>query len=378
MPDAFRPLAGRRIVSIAQQLPGPYCGLLLADLGAEVILVEQVAGGDPARVFPALFAAANRGKSSVAVNLKTRAGLEVFRRLAATADVVLEGFRPGVATRLGVDHASVAHPGLVYCSISGFGQDGPRASLPGHDLTYQAWAGALGRDSTGAAVASPLPVADISSALYATVGILAALSDPTGQGAYLDVSMAESVLAFNAVGVLGAQATATDETLNEPAYGVFATTDRPITLSIAHEDHFWRALCDVLGWPDLAGLTGAVRRERSRELRERIGAEIARDDAHHWLEVLGAAGVPCGPVNDAAATLRDELFAGRNAFADIDGKRYPRMPVRRDGAPSAIAAGAAPVLGADTERYLAELGYARDDIDLLAADGIVRMAQVAA
>ena len=289
----------------------------------------------------------------------------------------LEGFRPGVAARLGVDHASIAHPGLVYCSISGFGQDGPRASLPGHDLTYQAWAGALGTDSTGAAVVSPLPVADISSALYATVGILAALSDPTGQGAYLDVSMAESVLAFNAVGVLSAQAAATDETLNEPAYGVFATADRPITLSIAHEDHFWRALCNVLGWPELAGLTGPIRRERSRELRERVGAEIARNGARHWLEVLSAAGVPCGPVNDAAATLRDDLFAERNAFADIDGKRYPRTPVRRDGAPSA-AAGPAPTLGADTERYLTELGYSRGDVDRLAADGIVRMAQVAA
>lgn len=376
MPEVFHPLAGRRVVSIAQQLPGPYCGLLLADLGAEVILVEQVAGGDPARVFPALFAAANRGKRSIALNLKSPEGVDAFRRLVATADVVLEGFRPGVAARLGVDYASVAHPGLVYCSISGFGQDGPLASQPGHDLTYQAWAGALGTDSTGAAVVSPLPVADISSALYATVGILAALSDPTGQGVYLDVSMAESVLAFNAVGVLGAQAAATDETLNEPAYGVFATADRPITLSIAHEDHFWRVLCEVLALPDVADLTGVVRRERSAELRTRIAAGIAREDASHWLGVLGRAGVPCGPVNDAAAALRDDLFVARDAFADVDGKRHPRIPIRRDGAPASTAPGGAPVLGADTGRYLAELGYPRADIDRLAAEGIVRMAEV--
>ncbi len=376
MPDAYRPLEGRRVVSIAQQLPGPYCGLLLSDLGAEVILVEQVGGGDPARTFPALFAAANRGKRSVAVNLKTPQGVEVFRRLAATADVVLEGFRPGVAARLGVDHASIAHPGLVYCSISGFGQDGPNASLPGHDLTYQAWAGALGRDSAGGSVPSPLPVADISSALYATVGILAALSDPSGQGAYLDVSMAESVLAFNAVGILGAQAGAGDETLNEPAYGVFAAADGPITLSIAHEDHFWRELCGVFGWPDLAGLTGAVRRQRSAELRERIATEIARKDAGHWLAVLAEAGVPSGPVNDAAATLRDELFVARGAFADIGGTRHPRIPIRRDGVPAGTAPGAAPVLGADTGHYLEELGYARADIDRLEAEKVVRMAQV--
>jgi crotonobetainyl-CoA:carnitine CoA-transferase CaiB-like acyl-CoA transferase len=188
--------------------------------------------------------------------------------------------------------------------------------------------------------------------------------------------MAESVLAFNSVGVLGAQAAPTDETLNEPAYGVFATADRPITLSIAHEDHFWRVLCDVLGWPDLGGLTGGVRRERSSELHDRIAAELARKDAAHWLGVLGDAGVPCGPVNDAAATLGDPMFLARDAFADIEGKRYPRMPVRRDGRPGEPAPGAAPVLGADTERYLAQLGYERAEIERMAAEGVVTMAQV--
>ncbi len=377
MPEGFRPLASRRVVSIAQQLPGPYCGLMLADLGAEVVLVEQVSGGDPARVFPALFAAANRGKSSVAIDLKTEEGVEIFRRLASTADVVLEGFRPGVAARLGVDYARVAHPGLVYCSISGFGQQGPLAGLPGHDLTYQAWAGALGSDAVGAPVASPLPVADLSSALYATVGILAALSDPTGQGGYIDVSMAESVLAFNSVAVLAAQAGEHDEELNEPAYGVFATADQPITLSIAHEDHFWRALCGVLEWPDVAELPGTARRERSAPLRRRLETAIAAQGSEHWLNVLAAAGVPCGPVNDAASTLQDPLFLARSAFADIGGTRYPRTPIRFDGAPAPVGE-PAPALGADTERYLGQLGYTDDEIQRMAEEGIVRLAQVKA
>jgi len=375
MPEDFRPLSGRRVISIAQQLPGPYCGLLLADLGAEVVLVEQVRGGDPARVFPALFAAANRGKSSVAIDLKTAEGVEAFHRLTATADVVLEGFRPGVAARLGVDYARVAHPGLVYCSISGFGQSGPVAGLPGHDLTYQAWSGALGSDISGAPVVSPLPVADLSSALYATVGILAALSDPTGQGGYIDVSMAESVLAFNSVAVLTAQADKHDAELNEPAYGVFATADRPITLSIAHEDHFWRAMCVVLDWPDVAELRGTERRERSAPLRRRLESAIATEGAAHWLNVFGGAGVPCGPVNDAASTLQDPLFLARGAFADIGGTLYPRTPIRRDGAPTPVS-GPAPALGADTERYLVQLGYDDDEIQRMSKEGIVRMAKV--
>ncbi len=132
-----RPLSGLRVLSLAQQLPGPYCGLLLADLGAEVILIEQIPAGDPARVFPDLFEVANRAKKSVALDLKHPAGLEAFKRLAAKAQVVLEGFRPGVAGRLGIDFESVkaVRPDVIYCSISGYGQTGPARLVPGHDLS---------------------------------------------------------------------------------------------------------------------------------------------------------------------------------------------------------------------------------------------------
>ena len=161
----FLPLAGRRVLSLAQQLPGPYCGLLLAELGADVILVEQIPGGDPARMFGSLFATANRGKRSVALDLKNPAGLAAFDRLVATADVVLEGFRPGVARRLGIDHDRLVgiRPGLVSCSISGYGQDGPAALLPGHDISYQARAGAV-VDAAGRVGGNSLPVAEIGRA----------------------------------------------------------------------------------------------------------------------------------------------------------------------------------------------------------------------
>lgn len=375
MPDRSGPLVGRRVVSIAQQLPGPYCGLLLADLGAEVILVEQVRGGDPARVFPPLFAAANRGKASVAVDLKQPEGREIFHRLAATADVILEGFRPGVAARLGVDYPSVARPGLVYCSISGYGQDGPAAGLPGHDLSYQARAGVLPVGADGQAHLSPLPVADLASAMYATVGILAALADPQQAGGYVDVSMAEAVLAFDSVGLAMAQAGAQEEGLGEPAYGVFATSEGPITLSIAHEDHFWRSLCGVLGWPDVTDLPGSQRRSRSAELRGRLSGVLATRPASYWLEKLTAAGVPCGPVNTALDTLTDPLFTSRDALVVVDGTTYVRTPIRRDGQPMPVD-GPAPALGADTARYLAALGYPPSEIDTLAEEGVVGLAQV--
>jgi formyl-CoA transferase len=377
VPDApTGPLAGRRVVSIAQQLPGPYCGLLLADLGAEVINVEQVQGGDPARVFPALFAAANRGKASVALNLKDPRGQAAFTKLAQTADVILEGFRPGVAARLGVDYPSVARPGLVYCSISGYGQDGPAAGLPGHDLSYQAWAGALSPD--GGLMPSPLPVADLSSALYATVGILAALTDPRAPGCYLDVSMAESVLAFNTVGIASAQAPAEEEQLGEPAYGVFATADDPITVSIAHEDHFWQALCGLLDWPELAGLTGAERRAQRTQLHEQLAAVLRTRPAVVWLEQFTAAGIPAGPVNTPRSTLSDPLFTTREAFVTVDGRTLPRTPLRYGGRPLPVAGSAAPALGADTVHYLTELGYSAADLDTLRTEGVVAVAQVPA
>jgi len=374
---AFVPLAGRRVLSLAQQLPGPYCGLLLAELGAEVVLVEQIPGGDPARIFPALFAAANRGKRSVALDLKNPAGRAAFDRLVTSADAVLEGFRPGVAARLGIDHERLValRPGLVSCSISGYGQDGPAATLPGHDISYQARAGAV-VDGAGNIGGNSLPVADLASATFAALGVVAALLEQSQPGApaagrKLDVSMTESVLSWNSIAIVSAVAglgRSIDSPGHEPAYGVFETADGWVTLSIAHEDHFWKALCDALGRSELASLRGDQRRSRAAELRPWIESTMRLKPSEEWLGVLEPAGVPVGRVNTPSATLDDPLFVARDAFVRDGDRVEVRVPLRTADGPAAVG-GPPPAVGADTRSCLLEAGLSERDVDDLVASG---------
>lgn len=374
---AFLPLAGRRVLSLAQQLPGPYCGLLLAELGADVVLVEQIPGGDPARIFPALFAAANRGKRSVALDLKNPAGRAAFDQLVATADAVLEGFRPGVAQRLGIDHDRLValRPGLVSCSISGYGQDGPAATLPGHDISYQARAGAV-VDGSGNIGGNSLPVADLASATFAALGVVAALLEQSQPGApaagrRLDVSMTESVLSWNSIAIASALAgmgRRIDSPASEPAYGIFETADGWVTVSIAHEDHFWRALCEALGRPELGGLRGDERRSRAGELRPWIESTLRLKPSEEWLGILEPAGVPAGRVNTPVATLDDPLFNAREAFVRDGDRVEVRVPLRTADGPAPVG-GPPPAVGADTRSCLLEAGLSERDIDDLVASG---------
>lgn len=373
---SFLPLAGRRVLSLAQQLPGPYCGLLLAELGADVVLVEQIPNGDPARIFPTLFAAANRGKRSVALDLKNPAGLAAFDRLVATADVVLEGFRPGVARRLGIDHERLAaiRPGLISCSISGYGQDGPAATLPGHDISYQARAGAVvGED--GGVSSNSLPVADLASAMFAALGVVAALLEAVGAGApaagrRLDVSMTESVLSWNSIAIAGAlgRGPQLSGAGREPAYGLFQTADGWVTLSIAHEDHFWRPLCQALGHDDLGELRGDERRRRAEELRSWVEATMRLKPSEEWLALLEPAGVPIGRVNTPSATIDDPLFVARDAMVREGDRVEVRVPLRTDAGPAAVG-GLPPAVGAHTRACLSEVGLTAEEIDRLVADG---------
>lgn len=373
---AFLPLAGRRVLSLAQQLPGPYCGLLLAELGAEVVLVEQIPGGDPARVFPSLFAATNRGKRSVALDLKNPAGLAAFDRLVSTADVVLEGFRPGVAERLGIHHERLVElrPRLVSCSISGYGQDGPAAALPGHDISYQARAGAI-IDENGTPTSNSLPVADLASAMFAALGVVAALfetlaSGPPPGGRRLDISMTESVLSWNSIAISGALARGPRLAGpgQEPAYGLFETADGWVTISIAHEDHFWKVFCHALGHDDLGDLRGAERRRRAGELRPWVESTLRLKPSEEWLALLEPAGVPIGRVNAPSATIDDPLFLSRDAVVRDGDRIEVRVPLRTDAGPAPVG-GPAPAVGADTRSCLLEAGMSLAEVDRLVADG---------
>ena len=230
------------------------------------------------RVYAGLFAALHADKRSVALDLKQPADRDRAIALARDADVVVEGYRPGVADRLGVgyDHVRAVNPGVIYCSISGLGQDGPLAAVPGHDLDYAAWAGVLAPEG-GPPVVPAVPVADLAGGMAAAFAVCAALvhRGRTGEGERVDVAMA-GVLATWTGGV-SPQATGTGSaTRGVPGYGTFATADgRYLALGVLTEDHFWRALCDALALGDLADLGFVARSDRLDELQARLGGAIA-------------------------------------------------------------------------------------------------------
>jgi len=343
-------LGGVRVLDLSIWRPGPYATQLLAELGAEVIKVEPP-GGDPMRLYGGLFEALHADKRSVALDLKDPADRDRALALARGADVVVEGYRPGVAARLGVGYEQVraVNPDVVYCSVSGLGQDGPLADVPGHDLDYLAWSGALAPEG-GAPVAPALPIADLAGGLAAAYAVSAALfrRARTGEGERVDVAMA-GVLATWTGGVTP-QASGTEAAgRGVPGYGTFATADGGfVALGVLTEDHFWRPLCESLELDDVAGLDFAARAGRVDELQARLAAAIATRPRDHLVEVLLGAGVPIAPVLDRAGMLALDHFAAIDAVT-VDpgsGRRVAGFPVRLARHPAARRA-PAPVLDAD-------------------------------
>jgi crotonobetainyl-CoA:carnitine CoA-transferase CaiB-like acyl-CoA transferase len=319
------PLDGVRIVSLAEQYPGPYATLLLADLGADVVMVERPGSGDPARQFPAFFAALNRNKRSVALDLKTAGGREALYSLVRNCDVVLDGFRPGklAAAGAGYEQLSSLNPRLVYVSISGYGLSGPYRDRTGHDLSYQGLAGLLS-DQAAAGVPAPvpsLPLADVLSALFTAIAVLAALNGrhASGVGTHVDASMSDALISVMTIYLSPLMNGSPVGTLiREPAYGSFACADgRLLTLSIAHEDWFWSALCEVLGLQQFACLTGPERVARSGELRGALARQLATRPRDEWAALFDEKAVPWGPVNGLDDVLRDPHFLARGLFESI-------------------------------------------------------------
>lgn len=360
-------LDGIRIVSLAEQYPGPYATLLMADLGADVILVERPGIGDPARQFPAFHAALNRNKRSVALDLKADGDKQRFRDLVASADVLLEGFRPGTMQRLGLGYEAMAsiNPRLVYASISGFGQTGPYRDRPAHDLSYQALAGFLHAQAATRSTQLPsdIAVGDLSSGMFAALGVLAALlaRARTGKGAYIDVSMTDGLVSWMSVMVGPAMnGEPLADIAAEPAYGLFECQDgKLLSLSIAHEDWFWRPLCTLIGMEDVADLKRAQRTRREVELVARIGKAIAAAPRAQWADKLDAAGIPWGPVSAIDEVAADPHFIERGLFSDVadgDGRRrrYVAQPLIIDGHHPGPTRGV-PGLGEHTEEVLSEL-----------------------
>ncbi|HYU41413.1 MAG TPA: CoA transferase [Vicinamibacteria bacterium] len=379
-------LAGVRVVDLTRYIPGPYATMTLADLGADVVKIEP-REGDPIRAFPpavgeesAAHAGLNRGKRSVAVDLRTEEGASVVRRLAGQADVFVEGFRPGVLARRGLGPAQLieVHPRLVYCSVTGYGQEGPHAARAGHDIGYGALGGFLGanRDADGRPIVPGAQVIDMTAGFLTVIGILAALQarERTGRGQHVDVSLLRASLALTTVPMT--RALAGPEPGDEltgvyPSYTVYRCRDGRWLAVGALEPKFWEGLCAALGRPELVGRQWEQGEARVHA-RAAVAALFASRDRDEWVRVLADHDVCVEPV-----LAYDEMSAHPTVAAElIDqpvGKARLRTvapPVKLSGAPS-VSLRPAPALGEHTDAVLAEAGFTRADIERMRGAGVL-------
>ncbi|HUJ01626.1 MAG TPA: CoA transferase [Usitatibacter sp.] len=378
------PLNDIRVIEFCNVAAGPFCGMLLADMGADVVKVEHPQGGDSMRQWPPLtngysenFASLNRNKRSVTLDLKSAADRERARRLVRGADVLIENNRPGVMQRLGLGYASFEHenPKLVYCSVSAFGQEGPRAEEGGFDLTLQAMAGVMSvtGEPGGAPVKCGVPLSDFCAGLYAAYAIASALREVarTGTGTHIDVSMLGASLAVAALQTSEYFGTGRDPVKlgsahprNAP-YQAFRAKDDWFAMA-AGNDGLWRAACGAIGRDDLAGDprfgSTALRAKHQAELKEILEGEFAKHTAAQLLARFRAAGVPCAPINAYSQALADEQVRHMGWVEEIDlpsGKRTRTFasPLRFDGRGFPIRR-SPPALGEHNGEVFAEEGSA--------------------
>jgi crotonobetainyl-CoA:carnitine CoA-transferase CaiB-like acyl-CoA transferase len=389
-------LHGVTVLDFTRVLSGPYCTMLLADLGARVIKIEQPGIGDETRGWgppfvageSAYFLSINRNKESVTLDFKSAEGRAIIDQMLPKCDVLVENFRPGTLAKLGLDYPTLAarYPRLVYCSISGFGHTGPRRLEPGYDLVMQAEGGLM--SVTGLADAPPVrvgvAVTDLASALFATVGIVSALlaRDRTGCGQAVDIAMLDSVAAL-----LSYQAEMYFTTGSAPSrmgnrhptvvpYETFAASDGEFVLAVGNDEH-WRRLCQAVGLKaDERFATNRSRVERYDELKPLLVERFQTKSRQCWIECLKAAGVPCGAVRDLHEVFTDPQLEARAMITEVEhptvgALRLLGLPVKLSGTPGSVRM-APPMLGQHTNAVLgADVGLTGDEIARLHAGGVV-------
>ena len=384
-------LKNTRVLDLSRMLPGPYCSMMLGDLGAEVIKIEEPKIGDPTRRSPPMvdgrsapFAQVNRNKKSIAIDLKHPDGRGIFLKLASTADVVLEQFRPGVVDRLGINYAAVAevNPRIVYCSLTGFGQDGPHRERSGHDLNYLALSGVLGltTDEQGKPVIPGVQVADLAGGMIAGFAILAALlaRERTGQGQYLDVSMFDVMLSMLPIPAAHHFAGTTIPVGGKyvlsgayPFYNVYETRDGKFMTLGALEPKFWANFCRKLDREDLVTRqfdTGERRTNLFKEVREIFNSKTQSE----WVDLMRDADCCCEPVLSMSEAFEHTQTRAREMVREADGSNFNQLGFAykmSDTAPR--EASRAPALGEHTAELLAALGISQDEQDGLCAAGII-------
>ena len=391
------PLAGVRVLDVSQVMAGPYACMLLADLGADVIKIEPPGGGDQTRGAMGFkmkgpdsmgFLNMNRNKRSVALNLKTDAGREVLLRMAKDADILIENYRPGAMTRLGLGYEVLKdiNPRLVYTSISGFGQTGPWADRPGFDLMAQAMSGVMSVTGYpgGPPVKAGVPVADIGCALFAVYGTLSAYigAKTTGQGQYIDASLFDSALAFSVWDVCDYWGTGkepeplgTSNKMTAP-YQAMASADGHFVMG-ANNQKLWLKLCALIHRPDLAEdarfATISLRLANRAALEIELERTFRQQPKDYWVDTLLAAGIPAGPILTYPEAFASEHAQVRQMRMEIDHPIEGTVPnigfaVKLSGTPQQVRRHP-PLLGEHTAEVLAELGISADELAQLQAHG---------
>jgi crotonobetainyl-CoA:carnitine CoA-transferase CaiB-like acyl-CoA transferase len=376
-------LYGVKVLDMSRLLPGPYCSMILGDHGARVIAVED-------RRFLAdglFFDPVNRNKEHMSLNLKTDEGKEIFFRLIKDADVFMEGFRPGVVGKLGIDYEPVRkiNPGIIYCSITGYGQTGPYRNRVGHDANYLSFSGVL--DVIGEKERAPaipgVQIADIAGGgMNAAIGILLALyaRDKTSQGQYIDISMTDSMVGFLPVPLFSKQISGKDTTRGDgflshryACYNTYETADGRYISIGAVENRFWKRLCEIMSVPEYAALQ--YDEERKAELIGFMRTAFKKKTIDEWAGILASEDVCWGKIQNLPEVLEDPLFAEREMVLDISGKDGKKrkalgIPVKLSGTPGSVRT-PPPGFGENTRDILRELGYSDEQIRNFAEKGVI-------
>jgi crotonobetainyl-CoA:carnitine CoA-transferase CaiB-like acyl-CoA transferase len=387
------PLEGVLVLDLTRLLPGPFATQLLRNLGAEVIKVEEPLVGDYMRAVPPTvrgtsypFLMVNRGKRSLAVDLKRPEGQEILHRLASRADVFVEQFRPGVTTRLGADYETLGglNPRLVYCSFSGYGQTGPLRDLPGHDITFQAHAGILGvtADRSGKPVVPGVPIADLASGFNAALSILAALRtrDRTGRGEFIDVSIFDTALALTLLNLAHFLASGEEPWAGEtmltgvfPFYALYETQDNRWMAVGAVEPKFWTRLCEILGVSEFA--ERQFDKDETGELARILAERFRTRSQREWEALFLEEGLPVAAVRRVSEVAEDPQVQARGLLPSVTVPGLGPMQVVAHPARHSVSVvenpGGVPPKGGDTELILRGLGYSLEDIESLDRAGVI-------
>lgn len=393
------PLDGLRVLDLSRVMSGPYASMLLADYGADVVKIEEPDKGDETRTWyppqidgdAAYYLSANRNKRSVTLNLSSNEGLEIFYKLAVKSDVILENFRPGVAKKLRVDYDNVSkiNDGIIYCSISGFGQTGPYKNLPGYDLVVFAMGGIM--SFTGEEGRSPVrvnvPIADMGAGVFAVTGILAALNyrERSGRGQYIDVSMHDVQISYLTHQAMNYVATGKNPEragsmhANLAPYQAFQSSDSHFVLAIGN-DKLWGDFCRKIGKPEWAEdsrfRTNPDRLRNRSELISLLEDLFSKNTSAYWINLAREAGVPVAPILEVSQALSDPHVIAREMVEQVTnpktGKKVKLLgtPVKFSETKTSIRS-FPPALGEHTEEVLRDLGYSEESIRLLRGKGVI-------